>query len=61
MDKLIAQLKETTYSFPGDDEEVRLVADEDDEVRTTLSHHRSRWRQRVLRNLLFALRFYIYI
>ncbi len=38
MDKLTAQLEEITYSFSEGDEEVRLVADEDDEVRTTVSH-----------------------
>jgi hypothetical protein len=30
--KQTAQLEETTYSFSGGDEEVRYVADEDDEV-----------------------------
>jgi hypothetical protein len=35
---LTVQLEETTYSFSGGDEEVRFVADEDDEVRTTVSH-----------------------
>jgi hypothetical protein len=40
MGKLTAQLQETTYSFPGViDEEVRFEdEDEDDEVRTTVSH-----------------------
>ncbi len=33
-----AQMEETTYSFLGSDEEVRFVADEDDEMKTTVSH-----------------------
>ncbi len=31
-------MEETTYSFSGGDEEVRYVADEDDEVGTTVNH-----------------------
>jgi hypothetical protein len=41
---LTVQLEETTYSFSRGDEEVRFVAYEDDEVRTTVSH-RSMWQQ----------------
>jgi hypothetical protein len=44
MGKLTAQLENTTYSFSWDDEEVRFIADEDDEVRATVSH-RSMWQQ----------------
>ncbi len=33
-----AEMEETTYSFLGSDEEVRFVADEDDEMKTTVSH-----------------------
>ncbi len=45
MGKLTAPLEETTYSFfKGDDADMRFVADEDDEVVTTVSH-RSVWQQ----------------
>ncbi len=37
MGKVTAQLEETTYFFSGGDEEVRFVADDNDEVRTTVS------------------------
>jgi hypothetical protein len=40
--KLTAQLEEITYYFSGADEEVRFVADEDDEVRTTVNHRSMR-------------------
>jgi hypothetical protein len=46
MGKLTAQLEETTYSFSRVDEVVRLVADENDKVRTTVSH-RAVWQQLV--------------
>jgi hypothetical protein len=46
MGKVTAQLEETTYFFSGGDEEVRFVADDNDEVRTTVSTDqcgRSKW------------------
>ncbi len=44
MGQLTAQLEEKNYFFSGGYEEVRFVADKDDEVKTTVSH-RSVWQQ----------------
>jgi hypothetical protein len=38
MGKLTVQMEETTYSFSVGDEVVRFVADENDEVKTTVCH-----------------------
>jgi hypothetical protein len=45
MGELSTRLEKTTYSSSRDDKEVRFVANEDDEVRTTVRNHRYVWQQ----------------